>query len=267
MKLLLFTILVSWASAQKCPGIFFNYRCYEIEIIKEGISNIHQLVFNDNDNTLYFTFDQIARTPSRALGFFNIDDESAGVIDGIRNATAVTIDKRRNRIYVGGSDGLFFLHQNKVPEKLPVNDNIINLFFKDVVYFVNRRRQAYKFDYGNVTPLQETNGEAVDKLIVDDDNNILFVQNRKLFRVKIGTRAINTHERYIVDVLTTDYLYKPYVCATSGVYVYNKYKYALDKVANIYDLRELTFTKQGEPIYAVVDNIVKLNYNPIPYIP
>lgn len=267
MKLLLLFAFLSWTSAQKCPGIFFNYRCYEIEIIKEGISNIHQLVFNDHDNTLYFTFDQISTIPSRGLGFFNIDDETSGIIEGIRNATGIAIDKRRNRIYVGGSDGLFFLHENKVPEKLPVQESIQYLFFKDVVYFINRRREAFKFDYGTVNRLTELLGQSVDKLVVDDDNNILFTQNRKLLRVKLGTRAINTHERYIVDVITTDYSYKPYICATSGIYVYNKYKFALDKVANLYDIRELTFTKQGDPIYAVLDNIVKLNYNAIPYIP
>lgn len=267
MKLLILTALLSWSSAQKCPGIFFNYRCHEIKILKNGINNIHQLVLNENENTLYFTFEQIAMPPSRGLGYFNINDETAGVIDGIRNATGIAIDKRRNRIYVGGADGLYFLHENKVPEKLPVQDSIQYLFYKDYVYYINDRREAFKFDYGMVVRLPELQGQYADQLIVDDDNNIFFLQDRNLFRVKMGTRAINSHERYTVNLITTDNSFKPYMCATSGVYVYNKYKYALDRVANIVDLREMTFNRQGEPIYVVVDNIVKLTYNPIPYIP
>lgn len=265
MILLLFISLLSSALSEKCFGIIFSNRCYEVDILKEGINNIHQIALNDNDNTLYFTFDQIAREPMRGLGFLNIDTKATGIIDGIRNATGVAIDQRRNRIYVGGADGLFFLNENKVPEKLPVQDNIQYLFFKDIIFFINRRREAYRFDYGVVQPLQEIHGTAVDKLIVDDEYNMFFLQNRKLSRVKLGTRAINTHERFTVDAISTDFNYKPYISTTNGVYVYNKYKYALDKVSNIVDLREITFNRQGEPIYVVVDNIVKL-HNPIPYI-
>ncbi|XP_021192716.3 ommochrome-binding protein [Helicoverpa armigera] len=265
MFLLLFTTLIASAYTEKCIGIVFSNKCYGVDILKEGVNNIHQLALNDNDNTLYFTFDQIAKIPMRGLGFFNLDTKATGVIDGVRNATGVAIDQRRNRIYVGGADGLFFLNDNKVPEQLPVQDNIHYLFFKDIVYYVNRRREAYRFDYGMVTPLDEVKGITVDKLIIDDEYNMFFLQNRKLSRVKLGTRAVNTHERYTVDAITTDFKYKPYISTTNGVYVYNKYKYALDKVSNIVDLRELVFNRQGEPIYVVVDNIVKLN-NPIPYI-
>lgn len=264
MKLLLIATFIYLSSGQKCPGVFFNYRCYNAEILKEGVSNIHQLILNDHDNTLYFTFDQIARIPSRGLGFINLNDKSTGIIEGIRNATGIAIDKRSNRIYIGGADGLFFLHENKVPEKLPVQDSIKYLFYKDIVYFINNRKQAYKFEYGVVSLLPELQGQFVDKLIVDDDDNILFVQDRNLFRIKLGTRAINTHERYIANTITTDYNFKPFICTTNGVYVYNKYKYALDRISSIVDLKELTFTKRGEPIYAVVDNIVKLNF--IPYV-
>lgn len=229
------------------------------------MNNIHQLALNDNDNTLYFTFDQIATIPMRGLGFFNLNTKETGIIEGIRNATGVAIDQRRNRVYVGGADGLFFLNEKKVPETLPVQDNIQYLFFKDIIFFINRRKEAYRFDNGFVSPLQEVNGIIVDKLIVDDEYNMFFLQNRKLSRVKLGTRAINTHERFTVDAITTDFKFKPYISTTNGVYVYNKYKYALDKVSNIVNLRELVFNRQGDPIYVVFDNVVKLN-NPSPYI-
>lgn len=264
MRLLSFAALLSLSTALKCPGISFNYRCYDVDILKDGVSNIHQMVLNDNDDTLYFTFDQIATIPSRGLAFLNLYDKTSGIIDGIRNATGVAVDKKRNRVYVGGADGLFFLHENKVPEKLPVHYNIQYLFHKDVVYFVNNRRQAFKFDYGTVVAVPELQHQEVDKFILDDADNILFLQNEQLFRVKLGTRAINIHERYRVNVLTTDYNYKPYVSATNGVFVYNKYKYALDRVASIVDLRQLIFTKRGDPIYVVLDYIVMLQYNPTP---
>ncbi|CAH0598634.1 unnamed protein product [Chrysodeixis includens] len=264
-RLLLLTCILHTAFSEKCIGIVFTNRCYEVEILKEGLNNIHQMAFNNNDNTLYFTFDQIAKIPMRALGFFNLETKATGIVEGIRNATGVAIDQRRNRIYVGGADGLFFINEKKVPEQMPVQDSIHYLFFKDIIFFINRRREAYRFDYGVVSPLQELAGIAVDKLIVDDEYNMFFLQNRKLSRVKLGTRAINTHERYTVDAITTDFNFRPYVSTTNGLYVYNKYKYALDKVSNIVDLKEITFNRQGDPIYVVVDNIVKLN-NPVPYI-
>ncbi|KAJ8705953.1 hypothetical protein PYW07_010730 [Mythimna separata] len=155
MILLLLTTFLTTASTEKCYGVIFTNRCYDIEILKEGVNNIHQMALNDNDNTLYFTFDQIAKIPMRGLGFLNLNTKATGVIDGIRNATGVAVDQRRNRIYVGGADGLFFLNENKVPETLPVQDNIQYLFFKDIIYFINRRREVYRFENGFVTPLQE----------------------------------------------------------------------------------------------------------------
>ncbi|CAH1642557.1 unnamed protein product [Spodoptera littoralis] len=260
-----FTAILSTASTEKCYGVVFNRKCYEIDILKEGINNIHQLALNDNDNTLYFTFDQIAKEPMRGLAFFNLDTKATGIIEGVRNASGVTVDQRRNRVYVGGADGLFFLNDNKVPEQLPAKDNIQYLYFKDVIFFVNKRREAYRFDYGVVSPLQEVQGIAIDKLIVDDEYNMFFLQNRKLFRVKLGTRAINTHERFTVDTITTDFNYKPFISTTNGLYVYNKYKYALDKVSTIVDLKELVFNRLGEPIYVVEDHLIKLK-NPVTYL-
>ncbi|KAF9796277.1 hypothetical protein SFRURICE_005196, partial [Spodoptera frugiperda] len=183
----LFAALLSTASTEKCYGVVFNRKCYEIDILKEGINNIHQLALNDNDNTLYFTFDQIAKEPMRGLAFFNLDSKATGIIEGVRNASGVAVDQRRNRVYVGGADGLFFLNDNKVPEQLPAKDNILYLYYKDVIFFVNKRREAYRFDYGVVSPLQEVQGIAVDKLIVDDEYNMFFLQNRKLFRVKLDS--------------------------------------------------------------------------------
>lgn len=219
------------------------------------------MVLNDNDDTLYFTFDQLSKTPSRSLGYFNIYEKTSGVIKGIKDATGVTIDKKRNRVYVGGADGLYFLHEDKVPEKLPVYDNIQYLFHKEVVYFINKKRQAFKYDYGTVMPVPELQQafQAVDQMIIDDSDNILFLKDGQLFSIRIGTRAINIHERYKVNLLSTNYNYKPFISTTDGVFKYNKYKYSLIKVGDMVNLRQLIFTKKGDPIYVVLDSIVKLD--------
>lgn len=263
----LLLLFVSSASAE-CSGLFLNHQYYNVHIIKEGVNRVHQLVFSRNDNTAYFTFEQIAKVPTRVLGYVKLAGDEAGVIDGIRNATGLAIDQSLNRLYVGGSDGLFMIDLNKkdkVPEKLPVDDDIKDLFLKgNTVFFVNRRRQAFKFDFGSVMPVFELQGVGVDKLILDDDNNIIFLQNQRLFRVKIGTNIVNSHEKYVVNDIATNQKYKPYVCASDGIYVYNKYKYVLDKIGDLKDVRKLAFVTGDDPIYVVLDKIVRLTINPVP---
>lgn len=267
MKYLLLALFISYASALDCAGVFLNRKYYDVNIIKEGVNRIHQIVFNRNDNTAYFTFEQIAPVPTRVLGYVKLDGNEAGIIEGIRNATGLAIDQGLNRLYVGGSHGLYMINNNKkdkVPEHLPVNDDVRSLFIKDnAVYFVNRRREAFKFDFGYVTPVFELQGVQVDKLILDDDNNIMFLQSNKLFRVKIGTRIVNSHEKLVVNEIAADPNFKPYVCAKNGIYVYNKYKYVLDKVGELNDIRKLAFITAEEPIYVVLDKIVRLVSNPV----
>lgn len=261
--LLVFTIISASEADRRCSGVHFNGKYYDVEIIKEGVNRIHQMVLNRNDNTVYFTYEQISEFPSRSLGFFNLNTRVAGLIGGVRNASGVTVDQVRNKIYVGGTDGLYVLNKERVPEKYPVYDSIEKLFFRNVLYYINSKKEAHVFDNGLINPLMELEGEKVDDLVVDDDSNIFFLQSKNLFRVKLGTRAINVHEGYTVNVLTVDPYFRAFVSTTDGVYIYNTYKFALDKVSNIRDLRALTFSKNLEPIYAVVDVLVKLNVNPI----
>lgn len=263
---LLAAIFVHTIEGEKnCHGVYFNDRYYDIEILKDGINQIHNLVLNRNDNTLYFTLDQIARVPTRVLGYLKIDTRESGLIDGIRNATAVAIDQATNTVYCGGADGIFRINKNRVPESIRIRDNIKSLFFKDVLFFTNNIQQAFVFDRisQTVNPVFELQGVKVDNLILDDDDNIFFTQGKTLFRVKIGTRAVNSHERFSVTAITTDAYFKPFVCTTQGVYVYNKYKYVLDKVADMNNLRAMTFNREDEPFYAVLDIIIKLKRNPM----
>ncbi|KAL0810288.1 hypothetical protein ABMA28_010447 [Loxostege sticticalis] len=267
MKLLyplLLSIIITITTAdRRCRGVNFNGKYYDIDMIKEGINKIHQMALNRNDNTVYFTYDQLSEIPMRSLGYVKLDTREAGLIGGIRNASGVAIDHVRNKVYVGGQDGLFVLNKDGAPEKYPVYDSIEKLFFKDVLFFVNSKGEAHVFDNGILNPVIELHNEKVDDMIIDDDDNLFFLQNGTLFRVKIGTRAINIHERYKVNVITVDPYYRAFIVTTEGVFVYNKYKFALDKVSNIRDLRALSFNKNLEPVYVVVDVMIKLSLNPL----
>lgn len=269
MKILLLTIFITSTTADYvCDGLFLNQEYYKTKIIKDGINRIHELTFNRNDNTAYFTFEQIAKVPTRMLGYVKLDDESSGVIEGVRNATGLALDQNLNRLYIGGSDGLFMMNMNnkeKVPEKLPVNDDIRSLFVKNnVVYFVNSKKEGHRFEFGVVNPVFELQGYAIEKFILDDDNNIMFLQNNKPYRIKLGTKLVNSHEKIFVTDIATDLNFKPYVCAKDGLYVYNKYKYVLDKVGDLKDIRKLAFVSANEPIYVVVDTLIRLIKQSVP---
>ncbi|XP_050680814.1 ommochrome-binding protein-like [Leptidea sinapis] len=259
------TLLIAATTADKrCHGIYFDEKYFNLDIIKEGIHQLHALALNRNDNTAYFTFETLSQIPNRVLGYIELNTGKVGVIEGIRNATGIAIDQFYGKVYVGGMDGLYKVNDRKIPERLPLQDDVRSLFFKDGLYFINKNKQAYKFEDGYAAFVPELRGVELDSLILDDDNNIFFTQNKKLFRVKLGTKAINTHEMHVVDALTTDVYYKSYICTRNGVFSYNKYKYVYDKVSEIGGLKALAFNKLNEPIYAVADYIVKLRQNEVP---
>lgn len=266
MKRLIFLIaaLTMTSADKRCTGVYVDNRYYNLNIIKDGVSHIHDLAVNRNDNTLYFTFEDVtANIPRRLLAYMDLETKIATVIDGIRNATAIAIDSFNNNVFIGGSDGLYKINQQKIPERLPIQDDVISMHYKNGLYFVNRRNEAYRFEDGFASRLDELNGMKLDRLVMDDDNNIFFTQDKKLFRIKIGTRAVNTHEGHVTNCLTTDNYSKAYICTDKGVYVYNKYKFVYDKVAELRNLKALTFHKMNEPVYAVADYIVKLSLNSI----
>ncbi|CAG9790033.1 unnamed protein product [Diatraea saccharalis] len=260
--LLLNTIAASAIPDRNCRGVYFDNKYYDIQILKEGINKIHQLVLNNNDNTIYFTFGQIGVVPYRSLGYYNLDTRQAGLIGGIRNASGVAVDQNKNKVYVGGIDGVYALNRDRQPERYPIYDSIHKLFFREVLYYINVRNEAFIFDNGVINPMMELQNEKVEDIIVDDDDNVFFLQNDTLFRIKLGTRAINIHEGYPIDVMAVDPYYRAFFGTKNGVYIYNKYKFALDRVSRIRDLRALAFTKNMDPIYAVIDILIKLNPNP-----
>ncbi|CAH2061746.1 unnamed protein product, partial [Iphiclides podalirius] len=265
MKLLLALLLAASASADNhCRGIYFNEKYYNVHIIKEGVNRIDSLTLNRNDDILYFTFDQIASPPNRQVAYMDMDTKETKIVEGIDNATSIAIDQKYNKIYVGSRSGLYKINERRQAELLPVRDDIRYVHFKDVLYFVNAKGETYIFEDGLGVALTELRDVKVDSLIVDNDNNVLFTRDKTLFRIKLGTRAVNIHEKVHVDVLSTDVYVKAHVCAPNGVFVYNKYKFVLDKVADMRDLRGLTFNKANEPVYAVKDLIIKLSENPIP---
>ncbi|XP_063543688.1 ommochrome-binding protein-like [Cydia strobilella] len=262
--MLLLILIISSASAQTfqqfCLPFHNNY--YQPIIVKEGVKDVQKLVLNRNDNTLYFIFNKVGDL-GYSLGYVNLNTNLAGVVDGIRNASSVTVDQVNNVVYAGGKEGLYIvksIDDRKELEKMPVFHDIFDIFFKGVLYFSTKRREAFRVRNNVVYRLPALAGVSVEKIVLDDDNNILFTANRKLFRLKLGTRDIAMHEDLLVDGIAVDEDFIPFVTTTQGIYVYNKYKYALDPVSNerLRSLNALTFSKEDELIYEAAGNIYKL---------
>lgn len=258
--ILLSTSLFGAALAQeKCHGINFDDRYYEAEILKEGINNVNKLTIDHNDNTLYFIFDLLGGHSTTSVGYMNLETKATGTVDGIKNPNDIAVDQMYNIVYIGGADGIFRLNERKVPVQLPMEgNNVVTLFFKNHLYYTNGRKEAFRYVNGYSTALTELSGAAVDSLVIDSDSNIFFLQDDMLFRVKQGTRAINTHEKYVIHSLTTNHFGKAIASGHDGVYAYNKYKYDLERVSGMRDLKSLTFNRHNEPVYAIADKIVKL---------
>lgn len=264
---MLFLVLIGFLTVtsadKRCRGVYLDDKYYNLDIVKEGINKLHDLVINRHENAIYFTFEDLTEIPTRLLGHLDLYTNKASVIHGIRNATAVAIDQSYNKVYVGGADGLFKINDKKIPERLPIQDDIRHMHYNNGLYFTNNQGRAFKFEDGFASPVPELRGLEVEQFIFDNDNNIFFIRGKKLFTVKLGTRAVNTYERHEANAIATDIYSKAYLCASDGLYMYNKYKFIFDKIGNLPNIKALTFDKDNNPIYTVSDLIVKLRLSSI----
>ncbi|KAM3968846.1 ommochrome-binding protein [Aphomia sociella] len=259
--LLLFCIIST--SANKCNGVLFNQRHYEPQILKDGLNNVKQLVYNRRNNNIYFLFNQGLLVYDGSVGYYNLDTKLAGYYRGIRNATSISIDETKNRVYIGSMDGLHVVGERNIPEKFPIFEPILHLCFKDVLFFTNLKNQMYKFEGDGISVVDDMKEYLPENFVIDGDGNMLFVSEKKLYKIKLGARsaAFELVARR-VTALSKDIDDRLFAAALDGIYVYNKYKYALDKISNLHEIKALTFNSMLEPIYVVFDLLVKLK-NPV----
>ncbi|XP_059054480.1 ommochrome-binding protein-like [Achroia grisella] len=264
MKLLLLLLgCIISTSAKKCNGVLFDQRYYEPEILKDGLNKVRQLVYSRKDNTVYFLFNQGVLAYDGSVGYINLDTRLSGYYKGIRNATSISIDDKKNRIYIGSVDGLYAIGDRRIPEKFPLYEPIQHLFFKNVLYFTNMRNRMYSFDSDGVKVVDDMRDYVAETFVVDNDGNILFTNGKKLYKLKLGTRssAFEIITRSIT-ALSNDLEDRLFAASLDGIFVYNKYKYALDKMSNLHEIKALTFNNMLDPIYVVFDLLVKLK-NPV----
>ena len=137
------------------------------------------------------------------------------------------------------------------------------MHYNGLLYFVNRKKQAFQFEDGYATPVKELKGTKVDSLIINDDDNIIFTDNKNLYRIKRNTRLLDTHEKHVVNAIATDSYSRAFICTKEGLYMYNKYKFVFDKIANLKNLKTIAFYKTNDLIYVVNDLLVKLSLSSI----
>ncbi|XP_052747962.1 uncharacterized protein LOC113513603 isoform X2 [Galleria mellonella] len=129
----------------------------------------------------------------------------------------------------------------------------------------NRKDNDIYFLYNQdgVRIVEDMKDYTADSFVVDGDGNMLFTNGKKLFKIKLGTRspAFELVTR-TVTALSKDIEDRLFAASLDGIFVYNKYKFALDKISNLHEIKALTFNNMLEPIYVVFDLLVKLK-NPV----
>lgn len=260
ITILLYLMIIHYTISEDCSKVKFNEKYYEIEMLKEGVNNVRDLAINRNTETLYFAFDLIRKDETSVIAYVNMTSGEATTIDGVKNARTVTVDQENNIVYVGGDDGIFTLNQWNAPVKVNVNDNVLKLFnLNDYLFYTTNNKKTFVYANGEKNIVKELLDSKVNSFVIDNTRHVFFIENGNLFRVKLGTRAVNIHEKYIVNDVTTDINGKLYVSASDGVYTYNNRKYSLERVSKLTGLKSLVFDKNNVPIYAVSDKIIKLN--------
>lgn len=260
--IVLIVFIEETASEEKCTRVKFDKHYFNIEILKEGVNNIRKLSTNPYTNIIYFIYDLLANESAAA---FIKDNNEIGVIDGMKNPRTVAVEKTHNTVYFGGDTGIYELTNENVPEQTYIDEPVIDLLhYNSKLYFITRKREAYFYRNGQVGRVQELGNLTLDSFVIDNTNHVFFLDKKQLFRVKLETLAVNIHEKYVVNSLSTDIFGKVYICADDAIYSYDKEKYNLYKVSNLAKVKSLTFDSQNNPILAINDKIIKLKYSSVP---
>lgn len=237
--------------------------CYYKETLLSISHSANQIAVDKYDR-LYFSYDtgQGVYVPVRV----KMGTDDLKVIGGIKDAFAMTADRKSGLIYFGGSHGIYKFNPEFMSlKKLAANNlDIWWLVIKESIYFLKFPSLiAYRYSNRTIRMVPELKMHAVNQFLFDMDDNIFFINNTGLYGILNGTSevvALRAYTRFVG--MTTDITGHVYVCGEDGIYIVSKMVSKVKKVLNIPGVLGMTFDKNNNLIYTNSHDIVRLTTVP-----
>lgn len=256
-----FTSIEARAVNEKCDGVVVHNINHQKEILKENVGSPYQLAIDYNTNTLFFSYSTHATTTTFASAYLNLKSNDFGIIEGINGGFANTVDSDGNRVYLGGSDGIYkFDYDSKKAVHIDeTSHNIWQMFFKgDLYYTTYPEEHVYVYKENKqqrVAELADTHGMLV---ALDNDDNIYFSNSTGLFVYKKVKDYILFLGDYNLNGITSDVNGNLYFSTPNGLYSIDSESKKIDDIATLDNVYGLAVEADGSIIYASEDSVVRL---------
>ncbi|XP_028175953.1 ommochrome-binding protein-like [Ostrinia furnacalis] len=195
-------------------------------------------------------------------------------ISTVKNGFATAIDYANDIIYLGGSEGIY---TNKIcalttrvgsllgglsePYLFIPNRNIWDLFFKDNLYFIEfPSRSLYKVSSNsNQVELQSQIHEKLYQFVIDGDGDTFLSNKSGLFMIRKDTNnRIHIKGAKVFRAFKVSRKGVAYFCGKNKIYVADKEKESLVKIASIKNITGLTFDYDNNMYFSDPHRIAKL---------
>ncbi|XP_028175967.1 ommochrome-binding protein-like [Ostrinia furnacalis] len=250
----------------------------ELTVI-DGVNRPHQLSYYKRRaaklfQEVYFSYNVEQQNESTStIGYIGFQVPRPGnptarihKISSVKNGFATAIDYANNVIYLGGSEGIY--EQNLMlgglsePHLFIPNRNIWDLFFKDNLYFIEfPSRRLYKVVQVNnkTESVQSHIHEKLYQFVIDGDGDTFLSNKSGLFMIRKDTNnRIHIKGAKAFRAFKVSRKGVAYFCGKNKIYVADKEKESLVKIASIKNITGLTFDYDNNMYFSDPHRIAKL---------
>lgn len=202
----------------------------------------------------------------------NLDTNELETINGLIYVGAVSVDKTTNKIYIETSNSIYKYDKINNKGELYVVKKDIKLYITnmlfvkdDVIYLWAVLPWAvYKIFNGEKSKFEELQTGEVQYLVIDDNDNMFFINGTGLYRQKVGSQEAVYYKDSLglpYDGITINNAGNIYAFAgSSGIYAVNKNANDIVKVFDV-TAHGMTFDGDDNMVYADSRELYRLKPN------
>ncbi|CAH0605490.1 unnamed protein product [Chrysodeixis includens] len=249
------------ASVLKPNCVVIRNRNYEKDVLKVDIKSPYQLAIDHDTNTLFFSF-TARKDEMFKIAYLSLKTREYNVVSGIHGGFATAIDSNKNKIYMGGEDGIYkFDYKTKTATNLGLlsNVNIWQMFFKNGLYFTTYPEEtAFVYKKNKVDIVRELVDIKAMLVAVNKAGHIVYANSSGLFMYNESTQTTNLLDTAVVNGITADIDGNLFFSTPTGVYFIDENTKQVDELFRMENIYGVAVEGNGDFIYATEDSLVRL---------
>lgn len=264
---------------QRQPKVKFE----QVKVIKGSAYNKHIILADANvpsklsidrlSNTLFFCInaDEFS-DQSFHLVVLDLNTGLNAIIPGIQNGFASAVEPE-GAVYLGGSNGIFEFNYRTFDvygTAILKGVDIFDMYFHKYLYFVETATQnLFVWKNGGKTSIKELEGYGIQHFLVNNFEDILFVNSSGVYMLRKGTKLPITFGGASTTAhfrgMTADINGLPYLIAQDGIYTIDMTQRHVVKTIPMENIFGLAFDKDNNMVYSDERSVVKLilQHNPV----